>query len=186
LSQAIEAVRDAKDDIPALTTQVLLSLADQLESLKKEIKVLDKQLLAWHRAQTDSQRLATIPGIGVVTASAILGAIGDGRQFRSGRELAAWIGLVPRQNSSGGKDRLGRISKKGNAYLRRLLVMGATTQMRGQRRENAPGGVWFEQLLRRKPARLATVALANKMARVAWAVLTKGECYRSAVVASAA
>ena len=110
-----------------------------------------------------------------------LAAIGGGRQFKSGREFAAWVGLVPRQSSSGGKERLGRISKKGNAYLRRLLVMGATAQLRGARQiGNAPGGPWFGQLIRRKSARVASVALANKMARVAWAVLTKGEVYRCA------
>ena len=141
-----------------------------------------KQMTAWHRADADSQRLTTIPGIGVVTASAIIAAIGDGKQFRSGREFAAWIGLVPRQNSSGGKERLGRISKRGNVYLRQLLVLGATTQLRGKRVENAPGGRWFEQLLRRKSARLATVALANKMARIVWAVLSSGSNYRASAV----
>jgi transposase len=114
----------------------------------------------------------------VVTASAIIAAIGDGRHFRSSREFAAWVGLVPRQNSSGGKERLGRISKKGNIYLRSLLVVGATALLRSDYR-NKSDGAWFGNLLRRKRARVATVALANKMARIAWAVLIKGEVYRT-------
>ncbi|MGH9439247.1 MAG: IS110 family transposase [Terriglobia bacterium] len=186
LSQAISALREStEDDLPVLARQVLLTLAGQLGVLKKEIGDMDRQMLVWHRANDDSCRLATIPGIGIVTASALLAALGDGRQFRSGREFAASIGLVPRQNSSGGKDRLGRISKQGNPYLRQLLVLGATTQLRGRRREKAPGGDWFDRLLQRKPARVATVALANKMARIAWAVLTKGEAYRATAVAAA-
>jgi transposase len=180
LSQAIVTVQTTTDaDLPALVRTVLGSLVTQLTYLKQAIGQLDKQMVAWHKSQTESLRLATIPGIGPVTASAILSAIGDGKQFKSGREFAAWVGLVPRQNSSGGKESLGHITKRGNMYIRRLLVSGATTQLRGKRRVNAPGGLWFEDLLRRKPARVATVALANKLARIAWAVLTKGERYRA-------
>lgn len=183
--EAIRALKDAKDkDLPAFVRQVLFSLADQIEYLRKEIGTLDKQMLTWHRANADSQRLATIPGIGTVTATALIAAIGDGRQFKSGRELSAWIGLVARQNSSGGKERLGRISKKGNSHLRSLLVSGATCLMRGKCREKAVGGIWFAKLLRRKPACLASVALANKMSRIAWAVLTNGTIYRAAPAAA--
>lgn len=179
LTQAIRTIRDTSaGTIPAGAHDTLGTLVDQIDALKKAITRLDHQMQAWHRTTADSQRLATIPGIGVVTASAVLAAIGTGKQFRSGREFAAWIGLVPRQHSSGGKDRLGHISKQGNQYLRQLLVLGATAQLHGQRRERAPGGAWFDALLRRKPGRVATVALANKMARVAWAVLTKGGSYR--------
>lgn len=162
---------------------MLLTVADQLDRLKNEIAGLDRQMLAWHQANDDSQRLTTIPGIGIVTASAILAAVGDGRHFRSGREFAASIGLVPRQNSSGGKNKLGRISKRGNPYLRQLLVLGATTRLRGGRKTIAVGGEWFEQLRSRKPGRVASVALANKMARIAWAVLTKGETFRPPTLA---
>jgi transposase len=179
LAQAISAVRETSDtDLPVFVRQVLLGLVDQIDTVQKQIKSLDQQMIAWHRNHAESQRLATIPGIGVVTASAIVAAIGDGKQFRSGREFAASVGLVPRQNSSGGKDRLGRISKQGNSYLRQLLVLCATTQLRGKCPEKAAGGEWFGQLLERKSARVASVALANKLARVAWAVLTKGENYR--------
>jgi transposase len=180
LSQAIATVQTTTGaDLPELVRTVLGSLAAQLAYLKQAIGQLDKQMVAWHKSQVESLRLATIPGIGPVTASAILAAIGDGKQFKSGREFAAWVGLVPRQNSSGGKESLGHITKRGNMYIRRLLVSGATTQLRGKQRENAPGGQWFEDLLRRKPARVATVALANKLARITWAVLTKGESYRA-------
>jgi len=181
LSQAMATVQDTKNtDLPVVAQQGMFSLVDQLKMLKQETMKLDKQMVTWHKAHVDSQRLATIPSIGVVTASAIVSAVGTGKQFKSGREFSAWIGLVPRQNSSGGTERLGHISKRGNAYLRKLLVLGATAQLRGNRMKKAPGGSWFEHLARRKSARVASVALANKMARVAWAVLTKGEAYRAA------
>lgn len=186
VTQAIEAVRDEKaSDLPAWVQQVLLSLVYQLERLKKEVSKLDRQMIAWHRAHADSRRLATIPGIGVVTASAIVAAVGEGKQFQSGREFAAWLGMAPRQNSSGGKERLGRISKQGNAYVRTLLIVGATALLRGNYRNKAAGGMWFSELLKRKPARVAAVALANKMARIAWAILTRGDVYRAAGIAVA-
>jgi transposase len=181
VSRAMATLQDAADrDLPALARRALCSLAEQLKLLKQELAKLDRQMAAWHKDQPDSRRLATIPGVGIVTASAIIASIGSGRQFKSGREFAAWAGLVPRQNSSGGKERLGSISKRGNSYLRKLLVLGATAQLRSSKLvEAAPGGQWFGQLVRRKPGRVATVALANKMARVAWAVLTKGQSYET-------
>jgi transposase len=187
MSQAISKVREPNHpDLPAIARQAMSSMVVQLGTLKQELTSLNKHMVAWHKATADSQRLATIPGIGSVTASAILAAIGSGTQFKSGREFAAWVGLVPRQNSSGGKERLGHISKKGNSYLRKLLVLGATTQLRGKYVERAPGGQWFGQLVRRKSPRVASVALANKMARVAWAVLTKGQNYRAATAMASA
>jgi transposase len=179
IAQAIKIIQDAENtEIPAFVRQVLSSLVEQLKKLKGEIAKLDAQMVAWHRSSADSLRLATIPGVGAVTASALIAAIGDGKQFRSAREFASWIGMVPRQHSSGGKERLGRISKQGNAYLRTLLVLGATGLLRGSYRKKAVGGSWFNDLLQRKPKRVASIALANKMARVAWAVLTKGGVYR--------
>jgi transposase len=179
LSQAVNTAQDTTNtDIPAVARQAMFSLVEQLKTLKQEVTKLDKQMVTWHKSHADSRRLATIPHIGAITASAIVAAVGTGKQFKSGREFAAWIGLVPRQNSSGGTERLGRISKKGDTYLRKLLVMVATSQLRSHRIDKAPGGQWFGELLRRKSARVASVALANKMARVAWAVLTKGESYR--------
>ena len=181
LDKAIACVKDTHaTDLPAALWDVLRCQVEQLTNLRAALAGLNKQMVAWHRADGDSKRLATIPGVGVVTASAILASIGNGKQFKSGREFAAWIGLVPRQNSSGGKEKLGRISKQGNRYLRQLLVAGATAYLRGKRCEKAAGGAWFSQLLQRKPGRVASVALANKMARIAWAVLTTGEYYRSA------
>jgi transposase len=120
-----------------------------------------------------------------VRCRAVIAAVGDGRRFRSGRDFAAWVGLTPREHSSGGKSWKGGISKKGNPQLRRLLVTGATSQTRGERWKHAPGGTWFGDLLKRKPHRAATVALANKRARIAWAVLTRGEDLRSTVAPGA-
>jgi transposase len=179
--QAINFVKGSHDaELPAALWDVLRCQVEQLTRLRMAIAALNKQMVAWHRADGDSKRLATIPGVGVVTASAILASIGNGKQFKSGREFAAWVGLVPRQNSSGGKEKLGHISKQGNRYLRQLLVAGATSYLRGKRCEKAAGGsIWFSQLLHRKPGRVASVALANKMARIAWAVLTTGEYYRA-------
>jgi transposase len=122
--------------MPTALRHVLLAQVEQLGNLRREIAGLDQQMIAWHRAVTESKLLATIPGVGVITASAILASVGDGKQFRSGREFAAWIGLVPRQSSSGGKEKLSRISKRGNHYLRRLLITGATVPARQTRRES--------------------------------------------------
>ena len=168
--------------VPSLARPVLLLLVEQLHACEAAIAAVNGELRAWHRARPDSLRLATVPGIGVLTATAIIAAIGDGRQFRSGRDFAAWVGLTPRQHSSGGKTWLGGVSKKGSPYLRRLLFIGATSQVRGDRWKHAPGGEWFGNLRQRKPARVATAALASKMARIAWAVLTRGEAYRAAPV----
>ena len=120
----------------------------------------------------------TIPGIGALISAALVAHAPDPSAFRSGRDFAAWLGLVPRQNSSGGKDRLGRITKQGNPYLRRLLVLGATASLRWLHKRTDPLAVWTRQLLQRRPARLVTVALANKLARIAWAIMTTGELYR--------
>jgi transposase len=138
------------------------------------IKALEAELLAWHKASEESRRLETIPGVGFITATAIAATVADPSQFRSGREFAAWLGLTPRQNSSGGRERSGRISKKGDGYLRTLLVVGATAVLRYTRQKPT----WMTALLARKPARLVTVALANKTARIAWALLAKAETYK--------
>jgi transposase len=165
-------------DLPALAQSALLSLAAQLEALAEEIGKIERQLMAWHRQNQASQRLETIPGVGIITATALAASVPDPSIFKSGRQFAAWLGLVPRQNSSGGKDRLGRVSKMGNGYLRRLLVVGATSVTRRAETNNTRTGVWVRSLLERKPTRLVTVAIANKTARTAWALLAKGETYR--------
>ena len=125
-----------------------------------------------------SRRLATIPGVGPITASAIAATITDPFQFHSARHLAAWIGLVPKQHSSGGKQRQGGISKQGDRYLRRLLVLGATAVIRHSRSKSTAEAGWLKSLLERRPARLVSVAQANKTARIVWALLVHGEAYR--------
>lgn len=171
--------------IPGVARKVLRVLVEQLTTLGTKLRELEAELLAWHRSNAASRRLETIPGIGPITASAIVATVGDGHQFVSARQFAAWIGLVPRQNSSGGKPRLGRISKRGDAYLRRLLVHGSRAVVRWRRASKATPLPWLTGLLSRRPTNVATVAMANKTARIAWAVLTRNETYRSAPVAVA-
>ena len=131
-------------DCPLWHARRLALLVEQLHSAQARIKQLEATLLAWHRSNQASRRLATIPGVGVITATALVATIGDGAQFRSGRQLSAWLGLVPRQHSSGGKDRLGRISKRGDGYIRRLLVHGARSVLRWRPRQ-AGHGAWLER-----------------------------------------
>jgi transposase len=180
LSALLEAMRgDDMPGLPDIARSALVSLMAQLDSLANEIRTLERRLMAWHREDETSQRLETIPGIGLITATALSASIPDPSVFKSGRQFAAFLGLVPRQNSSGGKDRLGRISKMGDGYLRRLLVVGATSVIRRVGTNTSATGNWVRRLLERKPARVATVAMANKTARIAWAVLARGETYRA-------
>ncbi len=175
----LKALHERQEELPAHARSALHGLAAQLRALTSEIDRLEAQILAWHRADETSRRLATIPGIGPITASAISAAVPDASLFRSGRQFAAWLGLTPRANSSGGKERLSGITKQGDGYLRRLLVVGATAVMR-MTRKNADRQPWMAQLLERKPAKIATVALANKTARIAWAVMSRKEVYAAA------
>jgi len=168
--------------IPELARQTLRLIAQLIEALTLQIRKIDTELLRWHRTNPVSQRLETIPGVGFITASALAATILDAKAFRSGRQFAAWLGLVPRQNSSGGKDRLGAISKMGDRYLRHLLVVGATAVVRYTRRKTTAVSLWANRLLQRKPARLVTVAVANKMARIIWAVMARNENYRGTPV----
>ena len=170
---------DADESIPDLATRALRPLVAQLRAIEATIAALDAEILAWHRANERSRRLATIPGIGTLTAAAIAIAVPDAKVFASGRAFAAWLGLVPRQASSGGKQRLGRIAKQGNRMIRRLLVLGATARLRAARAGRDPASAWIRDLLARRPARLVTVAMANKTARIAWALLVRGEAYRA-------
>jgi transposase len=152
---------------------------EQLLDMQPRIRALEVELLAWHRQNQNSRRLETIPGVGFITATAIAATVADPSHFRSGREFAAWLGLTPRPNLSGGKERLGRISKMGDGYLRTLLVVGATAVIHYARTKTAGGSAWITELLAKKPARVVSVALANKTARIAWALLSRGEVYRS-------
>ncbi len=155
----------------------LSALVVQISSCQAEIGAIEKRLLAQHRKNADSKRLETIPGIGVLGASAIVATVPDASIFKKGRDFAAWIGIVSREDSTGGKQRLGPISKQGDRCLRRILVVGAFAVLK-QARAHPEKYPWLTQLLARKPAKVAAVAVANKMARIAWAVLTKKGIYR--------
>jgi transposase len=178
----IEVIKDRNDErIPDLAREALLLLVGQLRAAQARIAELEKKLKGWHRASEASRRLEAIPGVGMITATALVATIGDASQFRSARQLSAWLGLVPRQNSSGGRDRLGRISKRGDGYLRRLLVHGARAVLRWSRDGSGNGSgrtAWQRELLARRPTNVVLVAMANKTARTVWAMLSRGETYR--------
>jgi transposase len=169
---------ESDESVPALARLALAPLVKQIEAAQAQIDELDQRLADWHRGNETSRRLAAIPGIGPMTATAIAASITDPAMFKSGREFAAFLGLVPRQSSSGGKERLGRISKMGDRYLRTLLVVGATAVLRHAKAKGSPSRIWAEGLLGKKPFKLVAVALANKTARIAWAVMARGEAYR--------
>ncbi len=158
--------------MPMLAKTALLGLADAIEALEKQAMEVEAAIVAWHKASEASRRLATVPGIGPITATAILASVGDIANFRSARHLAAWIGLVPKQDSTGGKPRQVGISKAGDRYLRKLLVLGATTVIRHNKTKAQEG--WLAGLLARRPTMVAAIAQANKTARIVWALLTRG------------
>ncbi|ESZ01969.1 hypothetical protein X737_38780 [Mesorhizobium sp. L48C026A00] len=170
---------DDHDLISPLAQSALLPLIGQLREVHEKVSEMDRQIHAWHRSNELSRRLETVPGMGPITASAIAATVTDVALFKSGRQLAAWIGLVPRQNSSGGKDRLGRISKQGDPYLRRLLVVGAHAVRRFSRTGKAPSTRWAADLLMKKPYNVLAVALANKIARVVWALMMSGRRFEA-------
>ena len=179
ISDLLQLVQETHPStLPEAAVLTMQMLGAQLNALAVQIRTLERRLLAWHRENKTSQRLATIPGVGIITSTALAASISDPNLFRSGREFAAFLGLVPRQNSSGGKERLGRISKKGDGYLRKLLVVGATSVIRRARTGVTPSSGWVQALLERRPSRVVTVAMANKTARIAWAVMARGEIYR--------
>lgn len=178
LAKLAEQVLADSNALPAYARTALQILIRQIMGVSGEIALLDQQLTAWHAASEASRRLAAIPGLGVVTATAIVATVTDPGQFRSARQFAAWLGLTPQQNSTGGKTRLGGISKQGDRYLRRLLVVGATAVMRRIKDKPTPMADWIGKLSAKKPFRLVSVALANKLARIAWVVLTRDEAYR--------
>jgi transposase len=173
-----EALDRGEGMLPAIARQVLILIARTIEGLSEQIRKIESELMAWHRTNQTCRRLETIPGIGFITATALAATVVDAKVFRSGRQFAAWLGLVPRQHSTGGKERMGGISKMGDRYLRHLLVVGATAIVRYTRRKATAVSAWANRLLERKPARLVTVAVANKMARIAWAVMAREENYR--------
>ena len=170
--------------IPPLARASLRCLAAQIEAVETQIDELEALIIEWHKGNEASQRLAKIPGVGPITASAVVATIDDASHFTSARHLSAALGLTPRQNSSGGKARQGGISKAGNTYLRRLLFIGASAVIRSKRAQEA--GSWLARLLERRPAKVVAIALANKTARVIWAMLRSGEAYRATTRAATA
>lgn len=177
-AELLEIIADRKDDrIPAIARLSLDILARQYAAIAVEIATVEKQIHAWHRSCEESRRLESIPGIGPVVATALIAEVGDWKAFSSGRSLAAWIGLVPKQHSTGGKERLGGISKQGNRYLRWLLVAGAMAVIR-YARQRGTKRPWLARLIGRRPTKVAAVALANKIARIAWAMMVRGERFK--------
>ena len=185
LHHAIElAARIAKGDapeVPDLAVRVITGLAGQIGDVQNRLAGLEKELLGWHRSNELSQRLGTIPGVGLISATALAASVTDPGRFRSGRQFAASLGLTPLQNSSGGKERMGRISRMGDQYLRRLLVIGMTSLVRRARAKPDSVDPRIAAMLARKPARVVTVAAANRTARVAWAIMARGGTYHAPI-----
>ena len=182
LLRIIASERDARLPIDAHASLVVLAAG--VQAVQTMIGSIEKRIVAQHRSDEASKRLRSVPGIGIVGATAIAATIPDPKIFRSGRDFAAWIGLVPRQDSTGGKQKLGPISKQGDRYLRRILVVGAhaVLKLAKEKPEKYP---WLTQLIARKPFKVVAVALANKMARVAWALLAHGGTYRRPALVAA-
>ncbi len=179
LERLLKVIEDGEDDrVPAAVRDCLLALRDQLEMVKGQVLDADRHILAWHRSSEVSQRLDDIPGVGPLIATALVASVPDPHVFKSGRDLAAWIGLVPKQNSTGGKDRLGHISKAGNRYLRMLLVVGALSVIRRAKQVGYTRRPWLTKLLQRRSTKIAAIALANKIARTAWAMMAHGTFYQ--------
>jgi|SRR5436853_1452368 len=176
VSELLQRAHAAEAGVPALALEMLRLLASQLDALDTRIKAIEAKLLAWHKADPVSRCLATQPGIGPIGAVSFALKVTDPKTFRDGRHFAAWLGLTPKENATGGRSRPGRISRQGDESLRRLLVLGATTVIQFARPGRA--SPWLIQLLARRPRKLAAVALANKMARILWAMMVSGELYR--------
>ncbi|MBP1806959.1 transposase [Rubellimicrobium aerolatum] len=172
---ALASMEKRSEELPASAVAALRALARQLASLDNEVADLERRILVWRCANETSRRLATIPGIGLIMAPAIAATVPDPGQFRSGRQFAAWLGLTPRANSSGGKERQGGISRAGDGYIRRLLVVGATAVLRFARQRG--GEAWISGLIARKKPKVAAVAVANKSARIAWSLMARVEVF---------
>jgi transposase len=156
----------------------LVALGAQLRALKAQILEFDRRIIAWHRSSVTSKRLDAIPGVGPALATALVASIAEPRAFRSGRDFSAWVGLVPKQKSSGGKDKLGNISKQGDRYLRSLFTVGALAVIRYAKIHGTRHRPWLTGLLARRPTKVAAIALANKIARMAWAMMARDQSYR--------
>ena len=171
--------------VPVIARACLAALGAQLRRLKEQILEFDRMIMTWHRSHEASRRLDAIPGVGPVLAPALVASIADPKAFRSGRNFSAWIGLVPKQHSSGGRDRLGSISKQGDRYLRSLFMAGALAVIRYARIHGSRHRPWLTALLARRPSKIAAIALANKIARMVWAMMTRGERYKEPIALAA-
>jgi len=173
-----EILEDGENGMPGTMRNLIERLSDNLKEMDRQAKELEAQIQIWHRQNAASRKLAEIPGLGPITASAIVATVGDAREFRNGRQLAAWMGLVPKQNSSGGKQKLQGISKRGDTYLRTLLIHGARSVSRVVEQKAEPES-WMRKLMARRNKNVAAVALANKNARIVWALLAHDRTYHS-------
>jgi transposase len=179
VDQLLAVVADTRDKrMPEVTRSCVAALSAQLQMLKAQILEFDRMIRAWHRSSETSKRLDAIPGVGPALATALVASVADPKAFRSGRDFSAWIGLVPKQSSSGGKDKLGSISKQGDRYLRSLFTAGALAVIRYAKIHGTRHRPWLTALLARRPTKVAAIALANKLARMAWAMMARGEQYR--------
>jgi transposase len=184
VTKLVDLVADPASDLPAEARPVLAVIAESLQALQAKIAELDREISARAKANPIAKRLMTIPGVGPVVATALVALAPPAATFRRGRDFAAWLGLTPKQHSSGGKERLGRTSKMGERSLRRLLILGASSAAKVAARDGARASPWLANMLARKPRMLVTVALANKMARIVWALMAHGGSYRAPAVAA--
>jgi transposase len=184
VEQLLDVVANT-ERIPELARACVAALGAQLRTLKAQILEFDRQIMIWHRSHETSKRLDEIPGVGPALATALVASIADPKAFRSGRDFSAWIGLVPKQHSSGGKEKLGSISKQGDRYLRSLFTAGALAVIRYAKIFGTKHRPWLTALLARRPTKVAAIALANKLARMVWAMMTRGERYKEPVALAA-
>ena len=186
VAELLGVVADPSDKrVPEVARACLAALGAQLRVLKAQILEFDRMIMAWHRSSETSKRLDEVPGVGPALATALVASVADPRAFRSGRDFSAWIGLVPKQHSSGGKDKLGSISKQGDRYLRSLFTAGALAVIRYAKIHGTKHRPWLTALLARRPTKVAAIALANKIARMVWAMMAKGERYKEPVALAA-